>query len=181
MNCHKVSSLTSAYIDGELTGVEMLEIRRHLDHCHACMLQYESLRYTKQLLARLTYVEPRPGLAASICAKLDEIEVPRYQRVWHKFWGNHKTHVTPIAVGCTAMGAMLMFMLPYSVKQPDVVAFHRQPLSAGTLGLPTTTASAIPANYALVDPGTSRTLVADTIPSGSSSSGIIIPASFEGP
>ena len=49
MNCHKVQSLASAYIDGELAGVEMLTVRRHLNECTDCSGEYESLLKMKRM------------------------------------------------------------------------------------------------------------------------------------
>lgn len=183
MNCRRVSSLISAYIDGELTGVEMLEIRRHLDGCRACMLQYESLRYTKQLLSCLKYVEPRPGLTSELCARLDDIEIPGYQRVWHRITGYGHLHmrVTPIAASCTAVGALLLLLLSHSVKQPDVVAYHQPPLLAGSLGLPAGAIAAVPVNYTNPNTENSYSAGSSRIPSYVGRSEIIVPASFEGP
>lgn len=113
MNCRRVSSLVSAYIDGELTGVEMLEIRDHLGGCRSCTEQYETLRSTKQLLARLQYAQPRAGLAESICLRLDEIRVPAYQRVLHRVLGFGHSRLKPVAVACTAMGVGLVVLMAH--------------------------------------------------------------------
>ena len=47
MNCRKVSHLLSAYMDGELAGVENLQIRQHLSNCDDCNDEYEELLGTK--------------------------------------------------------------------------------------------------------------------------------------
>jgi anti-sigma factor RsiW len=137
MNCHKVSSLISAYIDGELTGIEMLEIRRHLGDCHACTTQYESLRETKQLLARLKYATPRPDLASRICARLDVVQIPGYQRVLNSLLAYGRARVTPLAAGCAAVSVTLMLLVSTSVHGPDVVALNRSSFAVGSLGMPT--------------------------------------------
>ena len=36
MNCRCAQNLLSAYVDGELAGVEMLRLREHLGVCPAC-------------------------------------------------------------------------------------------------------------------------------------------------
>lgn len=59
MNCRRVSSLLSAYLDAELTGHEMLEIRAHLDACAACRGEHEALGETKRLLSSLALRTPR--------------------------------------------------------------------------------------------------------------------------
>src|SRR3954469_4698625 len=59
MNCGRVSNQLSAYIDRELTGVEMLHIRRHLDGCAACCDEYDALCRMKMALGRLRSAEPK--------------------------------------------------------------------------------------------------------------------------
>lgn len=56
MNCRRINSLLSAYLDSELTGAEMLSVRDHLDRCDACREEYEALRETKRLVASLAQI-----------------------------------------------------------------------------------------------------------------------------
>lgn len=132
MNCRRVSNLISAYMDGELTGVEMLEIRRHLDDCGQCALQYESLRYTKQLLSKLRYAEPRAGLVSTICARLDNKETPSYQKIWNLVLSYGHLHLTPVAASCAALGGLFIFLSFYTAKVPDIVALHNHPAYSGS-------------------------------------------------
>ncbi|NLI01010.1 MAG: hypothetical protein GX446_16130 [Chthonomonadales bacterium] len=60
MNCRKVCSLLSAYIDGELTGAESLRIRHHLAECSRCEREHESLLETKLAICGLPVVQPDP-------------------------------------------------------------------------------------------------------------------------
>lgn len=66
MNCRKVNNLLSAYIDGELAGVEQLQIRQHLRDCCECNYEHESLLLTKRMLSSLNLVDPAPGLEEKI-------------------------------------------------------------------------------------------------------------------
>jgi len=50
LQCLQATGLFSPYLDGALTGTQMLALQRHLDKCVACNRQYESLRRTQQLL-----------------------------------------------------------------------------------------------------------------------------------
>jgi hypothetical protein len=61
MNCGRVSNQLSAYIDRELTGVEMLQFRRHLNECDRCRSEHEALCRMKMMLGRLRSVEPPPA------------------------------------------------------------------------------------------------------------------------
>src|SRR5258706_11792854 len=72
VNCRKTASLLSAYMDGELPGVEQLQIREHLKQCSSCNEEYESLLYTKRVLARLSVASPRNCLENRILNRLSE-------------------------------------------------------------------------------------------------------------
>jgi hypothetical protein len=81
MNCRRVTSLLSAYIDGELTGVEMLEIRRHLSDCADCEEEHAAILFTKQALSRLGSIVPKEDFVAKLSLSLDEVQITPYQRM----------------------------------------------------------------------------------------------------
>ena len=49
--CPNARRLFSPYLDGAVTGTEMLALQDHLSECEACNNEYEALRRTQQLLA----------------------------------------------------------------------------------------------------------------------------------
>jgi Putative zinc-finger len=53
MTCMQSKSMLSAYLDGAVTGKQMQALDRHLRECSACQSEYESLRHTQLVLARL--------------------------------------------------------------------------------------------------------------------------------
>ena len=53
MTCMQSKSMLSAYLDGAVTGKQMQGLDRHLRECSACQSEYESLRHTQLVLARL--------------------------------------------------------------------------------------------------------------------------------
>ena len=53
MTCMQSKSMLSAYLDGAVTGKQMQVLDRHLRECSACQSEYESLRHTQLVLARL--------------------------------------------------------------------------------------------------------------------------------
>lgn len=81
MNCQKVQSLISAYLDGELAGQEMLAIRHHLTDCTECAEEYESLLAIKRTFGKMRPMRPVDDLAARICSKLVEVHVPFHVRM----------------------------------------------------------------------------------------------------
>jgi predicted anti-sigma-YlaC factor YlaD len=72
VNCRKVNSLLSAYMDGELPGVEQLQIRQHLRDCCCCNDEYETLLSTKRMLSGLCVKQPRVDLEQQILQCLAE-------------------------------------------------------------------------------------------------------------
>jgi predicted anti-sigma-YlaC factor YlaD len=70
MNCKAVQSRLSAYLDRELTGTELLELRDHLRNCDECRAEETELRQLKNLLGSLSVAEPSADLADRLCARV---------------------------------------------------------------------------------------------------------------
>ncbi len=122
MNCRKVMNLISAYIDGELTGAEMLAIRRHLSECSECTREYESLRGLKEAMSRLRTVVPRKDLAAAVVAKIEEQQFTRT----HRFgtWAARLTFakLSPVTAALAVFGAALVLLTAGGMEgfNPDI-------------------------------------------------------------
>jgi hypothetical protein len=50
MKCSQAKSLLSPYLDGMVTGAQMLALSEHFESCAGCLREYQSLRQTQQLL-----------------------------------------------------------------------------------------------------------------------------------
>jgi hypothetical protein len=66
LQCPRAKRLFSPYLDGAVTGTEMLALQDHLSECAACNEQYQALRRTQQLLAGMG----RPKAPADLGLKL---------------------------------------------------------------------------------------------------------------
>jgi hypothetical protein len=64
--CGSAIALLSPYLDGAVTGAEMLALQSHLVSCSACDGEYSALRRAQHLLART----PRPVVPADLGLKL---------------------------------------------------------------------------------------------------------------
>jgi Putative zinc-finger len=53
MTCVQARSMLSAYLDGAITGQQMLSLGQHFENCGSCEQEYESLRRTQQLLTNI--------------------------------------------------------------------------------------------------------------------------------
>ena len=124
MNCRQAEKLMSAYLDGELPGVEMLGVKGHVSTCQSCAEEFESIRSVKRLMSNLSNVTPREGFAATICARLDDSLVPRYLRVWNRIATYSSSHMNPAIAALGAVGVALMLMTAGSIGdyQPTNVA-----------------------------------------------------------
>lgn len=127
MNCRCVTNLMSAFVDGELTGTEMLEIRRHIGQCSDCRDEYESLKMTKLAIGRLRPVEPRDDFAVSIIRKLNIERIPQYQRVINVIYKYTARKLSPVVTALAASGVALAILAAGGqerilVQKQDVVA-----------------------------------------------------------
>lgn len=128
MNCHKVQSLVSAYVDGELSGHEMLAIRQHLADCRECTAEYESLLSLKRMYGRLQPKYPRADLATKICSELDRLYQPTHERwvgLLKRYLHPFPARVRFAAAGLAILAALLMMrisapMSPYT-SSPEFV------------------------------------------------------------
>jgi anti-sigma factor RsiW len=122
MNCQRVVNLMSAYADGELTGAEMLAIRRHMATCSECAEEHESVLLTKRAVANLAIAKPRQDFAAAILSRLDEVTVPKHQRFAD--WLIRVLHekVSPVAAALAVSGAALVLLSAGEVDRLAPVA-----------------------------------------------------------
>ena len=66
LKCSEAKPLFSPYLDGAVTGTEMLALQDHLSGCPACHREYHALRRTQQLLLSMA----RPKAPADLGLKL---------------------------------------------------------------------------------------------------------------
>ncbi|MGP0021262.1 MAG: anti-sigma factor family protein [Candidatus Sulfotelmatobacter sp.] len=66
LQCPKAKRLFSPYLDGAVTGTEMLALQDHLSECEACNQEYQALRRTQQLLVSVA----RPRVPEDLGLKL---------------------------------------------------------------------------------------------------------------
>ncbi len=68
MNCKSVQNRLSAYLDRELGGDELLQIRAHMSVCRECREEADGLRALKALLGGIRCPEPPENLAERLTA-----------------------------------------------------------------------------------------------------------------
>lgn len=66
MSCKAIQHKLSAYLDGELPGFEMLDVRSHIHRCRSCEEEYEELRRLKWLISAVPDCEPSEEFAGRL-------------------------------------------------------------------------------------------------------------------
>jgi anti-sigma factor RsiW len=118
MLCGRVTNLLSAYIDRELAGAEMLQVREHLGACETCRAEHAELGEMKSLLGRVPAPPPRSDFVAATMHCWQEAREPAPRpRLWALRWFlpilqvGQSTRVallaTCLAVALVATGAAL--------------------------------------------------------------------------
>jgi len=70
MLCGRVKNLLSAYIDRELAGAEMLQLREHLSNCEGCAAEHAELLEMKALLGGMPAPPPRADFVRATVARV---------------------------------------------------------------------------------------------------------------
>ncbi|MBV9849329.1 MAG: zf-HC2 domain-containing protein [Armatimonadetes bacterium] len=76
MNCRQTHDLISAYLDQELTGQQMLELRAHLGICDACAREWREVREVRRLLRSLVPRSPGASAQQRLADRLDREALP---------------------------------------------------------------------------------------------------------
>jgi anti-sigma factor RsiW len=137
MHCGRVSNLLSAYIDRELAGTEMLQIRRHLDDCPGCSAAYGSLRRVKSLLSAAPPAEPFGDPTAAVMRRWHHrheqasVSAPRWNWSWHwkgfsapRRWQRYSLAFTSLCLVMAVGGTALALRKP---NYPDALAANVLP------------------------------------------------------
>ena len=89
MTCNGVSQKIGSYLDGELSGSEMLGIRKHLQSCDACAEEAESLRSLKSAISNLPCLEAPEGLEDRLIAAIRAESAPAFAPTRRRaLWGS---------------------------------------------------------------------------------------------
>jgi hypothetical protein len=79
MNCGEVKELFSPYLDGQVSGVEMNALHRHMEECAHCAREYAAVRRTQQLLSRVGRKKAPVDLALKLRVAISQ-EIARTRR-----------------------------------------------------------------------------------------------------
>jgi Putative zinc-finger len=111
LQCPQARQLFSPYLDGAVTGTEMLALQQHLADCRRCNREYQSLHRTQQLLMSV----PRPKVPADLGLKLrlaisreaDTAKRARFEGMMVRLENAMQAFMVPVTAGF--LSALLIF------------------------------------------------------------------------
>lgn len=125
MTCPKAKRLFSPYLDGRLSGAEMLALQSHLRRCAQCNEQYESLLRTQQLLMSVGRPKAPEDLALklrlAISREVAQAKRPPFEGLLVRLENSLRAHMVPATAGFLSAVlifgvAMVYFVAPSSLQ-----------------------------------------------------------------
>ena len=129
MKCMEAKSMFSPYLDGAVTGTEMLALTRHLDSCVDCQGEYVSLRQTQQLLAKVGSRKAPDDLSlklrVAISREVAKSQRPRFHDLRIRMENAIQAFMVPATAGLVTavviFGFLMGFLaLPLQADNSDV-------------------------------------------------------------
>jgi hypothetical protein len=132
LQCPEAKRLFSPYLDGAVTGAEMLALEQHLAGCTACHQHYSSLRETQRLLANVG----RPKVPADLGLKLRlaisrevaQAKRPPFQGVWVRLENACRPFMVPATAGFLSALVIFGIAMAYFVVPSALQADNDVPL-----------------------------------------------------
>jgi negative regulator of sigma E activity len=129
LRCAAARELLSPYLDGAVTGTEMLAVQAHLDHCDPCAREYQLLRQTQQLLTNVGRIKEPADLGLklrlAISREAAEARRPRFEPLRLRVENAVQMFVVPATAGLAC--ALLIFGLVTAIlAMPGEVQANNQ-------------------------------------------------------
>jgi hypothetical protein len=123
------------YVDGELSGTEMLHVSRHLEQCPTCDEEAAAMRQMGDMLRHAVHPEPQhelAGLASSVVSRISAERAVSWRAMfdravedWHWFFVGFGS-VTAAFISITLVSAVLHFG-PAPEREDSVAALLSNP------------------------------------------------------
>ncbi|HXZ31200.1 MAG TPA: zf-HC2 domain-containing protein [Terriglobales bacterium] len=117
MKCSQTKSLLSPYLDGMLTGSQMLALSQHFESCDTCRSEYEALRQTQQLLTRIGRHKAPDDLALklrlAISREVARSRQPYFQGLWIRLENVVRAFMVPATAGLASAVVIFVFLMGF--------------------------------------------------------------------
>src|SRR5580765_3509150 len=118
MTCTQAKSMFSAYLDGVITGKQMLSLGRHLEDCGPCEREYTSLRRTQQLLANIGRAKAPEDLSLklrlAISREVARARQPYFGNLLFRVENSVRSFMVPATAGLGATVAIFALLIGFS-------------------------------------------------------------------
>lgn len=138
LNCTRMRSSFSAYLDGAVSGHQMQAIARHLDTCDECSREFTSLRTMQQSLAMLGPAKAPADLGMKLRLAISHERAARKSSWLDNFSLQWENSFRPLLVQVSAgfAGSVVLLgsimLLLGMVAAPEAVMANDEPLGAIT-------------------------------------------------
>lgn len=79
------ATLLSAYLDGELSEAQTVEVKAHLADCPDCRRTVDTMRHTDTMIRDLAPLEPSAAFDRSFWTKVDAHDAKSRSRPWTRY------------------------------------------------------------------------------------------------
>ena len=138
MSCFEVRELFSGYLDGAISGREMLAMSGHLELCGECKFEFEAWRGVQQALASAGAVKAPADLGLKLRLAISHESARRRSHWWDAITSRWDNLLRPALVQASAglAGTLVLVggiaMLIGVVAVPQAVMANDEPLGALT-------------------------------------------------
>jgi hypothetical protein len=156
LQCPQAKRLFSPYLDGAVTGTEMLALQDHFADCAACSSEYQSLRETQRLLVSVGRAKAPAdlGLKLRLAISREAAQAKRapFEGLLVRLENSLRAHMVPATAGFLSaliiFGiAMVYFVAPSSLRAnndvPLVMVNTAPQLEQSTFGMDTINADSL--------------------------------------
>lgn len=132
LKCSQVKQLFSPYLDGAVTGTEMLALQEHLSGCPACHREYHALRLTQQLLVSVGRPKA-PGdlglkLRLAISREAAQVKRGRFEGLRVRLENAFEAFMVPATAGFLSAFILFGIAMMYFVAPSTLHADNDVPL-----------------------------------------------------
>ena len=134
--CMNIVRSLGAYVDDELPGVERLMVSEHLEDCHNCSRELESLSgigHAMRLGAKGDGVDHMlAGLASGVTSRIRAEQAQSWRATWNRIFDDW--HWVGVGLGSVA-GALMTLVLASAMLVTSITQLEQMNARAGTLYL----------------------------------------------
>ena len=132
LQCPEANRLFSPYLDGAVTGTEMLALERHLAGCAGCGRHYSELRETQRLLGGVARPKAPADLGLrlrlAISREVAQAKRPPFEGLWVRLENTFRASLVPATAGFLSALVIFGIAMVYFVAPSTLQADNDVPL-----------------------------------------------------